>query len=149
MMVRIDRRIQPAVGCLRARPRLSLICLCGLLTACTEPPAESTEPAQPRIENAQSERSTPAMRVFVDPQTGELLPPPPEAENPAEAAEEDQPELENVRESPHEPVTWPDGTVSVHPEPSSVPYHGISICPDGSIAEQCTGDTPSTSSESR
>lgn len=149
MMVRTDHRIQPPGVCLQARSRLSLICLCGLLAACTEPPAESTEPAQPRIENSQSERSTPAMRVFVDPQTGELLPPPPEAENPAEAAEEDQPALENNRKSLHEPITWPDGTVSVRPEPSSVPYHGISTCPDGSIAEQCAGDTPEYPGEDR
>lgn len=141
MMVRIDHCIQPVRRNLRGKTRLTLLCICGLFTACAEPPDENDDPVPPRIKVSEPMQSAPAMRVYVDPDTGELLPPPAAANNPPEI-EKDQPEHENVRESLHEPVTWPDGTVSVRPKPSSVPYHGIRTCPDGTIAEQCAGNDP-------
>ncbi len=92
---------------------------------------QAQEPAKPIVPSHESDTQ---MRVFIDPQTGEMRAPTRE-EVKTLGKPLTQRELRTTAEP--EKVVHPDGTISIRMDKSQMKYKTIKVCEDGTLSANC------------
>jgi hypothetical protein len=74
------------------------------------------------------------MRVFIDPETGEMRPPTPEE---AKALDKSVPQRPLKTADELQPIKYPDGTMSIQLDERQIRHTTIKICEDGTLSTSC------------
>jgi hypothetical protein len=81
-----------------------------------------------------SDENTKQMRVFIDPETGEMRSP---THQESEALNKSIPQRQPGKTSEPQPIVHPDGSVSIQLDESHIKNTIVEVCKDGSLSANC------------